>query len=133
MCIRDRGIRGLMEDLINDVLSKPIQYAVYGEGQQVLSMALASGRSVYAVDSSVVCCSEGLIRLSRGELLVPKHTKSAPALVKLLNASEGTGYIIINYKGGQILTLDAERMERFIFNKEYILACTENVSLAPHK
>lgn len=118
-----------MEDLINDNMFKSMQYIILGKEHQVLNIILAPGKLIYAVDTSVICCSEEFIRIPKKQAFNFKQPKISSGFVKFLNTSEGMGYLTLNYKGGRIITLGAKRMRDMIFDEDYVLAYTSGISL----
>jgi len=118
-----------MDELISDKMFKSMQYIILGKEQQVLNMVLAPGKFIYVMDTSIACCSEGFIKLNKEPPFILEHSKTTPALVKFLNTCEGMGYMTLNYKGGKVLVLNMRRMKEIVFDKEYVVAFTSNVSL----
>jgi uncharacterized protein (AIM24 family) len=110
-----------------------MQYIVLGKEQQVINIVLAPGKFIYVIDLSVICCSEDIIKLNKQSSSIFEHSKTKPVLVKLLNTSEGMGYMTLNYKGGKVLVLDIKKMEDLAFDEEYVVAFTSNVSLSTWK
>ena len=81
------------------------------------------------LDDTVICSSEGFIKIEDKRFSFNNLIKSQRKLAKFFNTSEGMGYMTVNHKGGKIIVLDEKAMFGMRFSKEYLLAHTGNVLL----
>jgi len=51
-----------MEQLINAKSFQQVKYVVMGKERQILSVVLAPAQTIYADESKMVCCGDGLVR-----------------------------------------------------------------------